>query len=165
MDLIPWRWKRKEKETPREEEHKGNEMTRFRSEMDQLFERFFGDPWESLGRPFGGLEEWNPSLDVKETENTIEVRAEVPGVMPEDLNVTLVDNVLTVEGVKSGETERKAGEAVFRECSYGRFKRSIPLAAEVEAQKVEAEHKNGVVTIRMRKSRSTPAKRIPIKVG
>lgn len=164
MDLIPWRWKRK-KEESHEVERPKTELARLRSEMDRVFDLFWSAPWGALERPLSELDGWCPSLDVKETEKDVEVRAEIPGVNPKDINVTLVENVLTLEGVKRTESERKVEGSVMRECAYGRFRRSIPLRAEVEPEQVEAEHKNGVVTIRLRKARVTPAKRIPVKAG
>ena len=159
MNLVPW--KRKQKTESAEVE--SHPITQFRSEIDRLFDRFFQEPWGALGDPFPASGDLQPNVDVRETEKEILIHAEIPGVDPKDLEVSLSENVLTLQGEKRSCSEKKEGGAVIKECSYGSFHRAIPLAAEVDPEGVEAEHKNGVVTIKLAKSRVTPTKKISIK--
>ena len=117
--LIPWG------------EH--GELTRFRREMDRLFDRFCeGWPFKL---PAEGRE-WAPSVDMCETAKDVVVKAEIPGMHPKDIDVSVHGDVLTMRGERKREQEEK-GESFHRiERSYGVFSRSIRLPAEVDAGKV-----------------------------
>lgn len=119
-----------------------------RREIDSLFEDFFrGWPGE---RP--GSLEFAPPVDVKETENEIVVRAEVPGLDQKDLEVSLTGDQLVIEGEKKEEKEEKHETWHYREASFGSFRRVVPLPCEVDADKVKASYKNGVLTVTLPKS-------------
>jgi HSP20 family protein len=161
MSLIPW--KNKQGSGRRHELAPRPARDEFRTEMDRLFERFFQDPW---GAPLAGSAlrgEWDPTVDVTENEKEISIRAEVPGVEPKDIKVTLAANVLTLEGEKRQSSERKEKDYYQSECSYGSFLRRIPLAAPVDESKVSAEHSHGVLTIRLPKTRTAAARHIAVK--
>jgi HSP20 family protein len=145
LDLVPW--------------HR-RELDRFRGEMDRLFNRFF-----DLGLPELGLGEgeWMPSVDVSETGKEVIVNAEVPGMEPKDIDISLSGNMLTLKGERKREEEKK-GESFHRvERSYGAFTRTIQLPAEVDADKVDATYKDGVLKIRMPKTKEEPVKKIEVK--
>jgi len=159
MALIPWR--NKQKETSRGEL---SPLTALRSEMDRLFDAFFREPWGGIDWPFGAGRAWTPAVDVAETEDEVTVRAELPGMDPKELNISLTENQLVLAGEKKEWAERKAKDFYQAETRFGSFRRSIPLPAAVDAEKVEADYANGVVTIRLKKTRRTPPKRIEVKV-
>lgn len=119
--------------------------------MNRLFEElmpeFFGTASGLLSSDWA----FSPEVSVKEKKKEIEVRAEIPGVTEDDVDVHLEDNVLTLSGEKREETTKEEGGRHYSECRYGSFHRSIPLSAEVDAEKVEATFKNGVLTVRLPK--------------
>ncbi len=161
MSLIPWRQKR---EDGLEASGAGASLTRFRNEMDSLFERFFGDAWgtsmlESLPARMG----WGPRIDLAESENEITVKAELPGVEAGDVNVEVVGNVLSIRGEKKQEKEEKRGSYHYVERQYGSFNRSVQLPTTVDQDKVAASFKNGVLTITMPRRPDAKAKRIAVK--
>jgi HSP20 family protein len=138
-------------------------VSRFRAELDRLFERFFRDPWSvfdetSLTSSFG----WSPALDVIDGEKEVTVRAEIPGVDPKDVEVTVSGNLLTLAGEKKNVSEEKGKNWYRSECSYGSFRRTITLPEGVDSEKVQAEYSNGVLTVRVAKSRTAVPRKIAV---
>ena len=136
------------------------EMTRFRREMDRLFDRFFeGWPFKL---PAEGRE-WAPVVDVSETAKDVLVKAEIPGMDPKDIDVSVQGDVLTLRGERKKEQEEK-GENFHRvERRYGAFSRSIRLPAEVDVGKVNANYKDGVLKINLPKTKGAAVKKIEVK--
>jgi HSP20 family protein len=136
------------------------EMSTLRDEMDRLWDRFFGE-WPTL-EPV--RREWAPFLDVSETKNNIVVRAEVPGLEPKDIDISLIGGVLTIKGEKKQEKEEKDENYHRIERNYGTFTRSVRVPQEVQSDKIEATYKNGVLKITLPKSEEAKKKEIKIKV-
>lgn len=159
MSMVPWRRKQREPDTWRHE----SPLAAFREEMYRLFDRFWREPFgdiEPFGSWFGG---WGPALDVSETAEEICVRAELPGVAADDLEISVSGDVLTLRGEKKQETEEK-GRGYHRvERRFGDFQRSVPLPASVDRDKVEAAYRDGVLTIRLPKKETAKPKRIEVK--
>jgi HSP20 family protein len=163
-DLIPW--SRAENKTPALYRDTDPFMTLHR-EVNRLFDDVFrGFDQFGMGR-FPSLASsrgsWGwPNVEFSETDKEIRVTAELPGIDENDVEVTLDDDVLTLRGEKRAENEDK--DRQFSERFYGHFERRIPLDAEVQADKVEARFKNGVLTITMPKTEraQSKAKRIAI---
>lgn len=137
--------------------------------FDRIFDEFFNE-FQNFGlRPFSGFEPalgaFSPSIDVGETDAEIKVVAELPGLDEKDVEVSLVNNVLTISGEKKSENENKGDNYTHVERSYGAFKRSFRLPAEVEADQVDATYKNGVLTITLPKSAVALAKKIEVKAS
>jgi HSP20 family protein len=123
----------------------------FRREMDQLFDEFL-TPFGGRGAVArGGRTAW-PSIDVEETETAYTVAAELPGVDPKDVDLNLRDNILTISGEKTQEQKSEEGGRSWTERSYGRFERSIPFEAEIDADRIEAGYRNGVLTVTLPKN-------------
>ncbi len=162
MNLIPWKSKREERGLARPE----FSMSRLRSEMDRLFDRFMGEP---LGFPWSDdvntALAWGPQIDLSETEKDVTVRAELAGVDPKDVEINVAGNVLTLRGEKRQEHEEKKRDYHYVERQYGSFHRSIPLPSYVNADQVEANFRNGVLTVTLAKRPEAQAKRIEIKQG
>jgi HSP20 family protein len=131
----------------------------FKREMDRLFDRFFEAPWAE----FPALGEWTPALDVTEGKETITVKAELPGVDPNEIAVTLDGNVLTIKGEKEEKKEEKDERRHHVERSWGAFMRSVKLPAPVDGSKVTATFKNGVVNITLPKAPGAKGTTIPVK--
>jgi HSP20 family protein len=129
-----------------------------REEMEEMITRAFGDE--------GGLlsgERMVPSLDLSETDGSLEVRMDVPGVDPKDLDIQVNGNLLTICGQRKEEHEEK-GKTFHRvERRTGSFSRSVTLPAAVEEEGVEAQYKNGILTVTLPKTDTAKGKRIPIK--
>jgi HSP20 family protein len=124
----------------------------FRREMDRLFDDFFA-PAER--RSFSGGAEMEgawPSLDVEETDKAYIVHAEVPGMEQKDIELNLADNRLTISGERRSERKDDERGRAYAERFYGRFRRTIPFPTEVDADKVEATFRNGVLTVTLPKN-------------
>jgi HSP20 family protein len=136
------------------------ELGSLRREMDRLWDSFFGE------RPLTRVweREWLPSLDVSETKDDFVVKAEVPGIDAENIDISLTGDVLTIKGEKKHEKEEKEEDYHLVERNYGAFSRSVRLPAEVEPAKIKASYKNGILKVTLPKSEKVKAKKVKIKV-
>lgn len=138
------------------------DIEKTRSEMDRLWDTFL------FGRPnTSGLaeeDEWQPAIDVAETESELVINVEIPGMDPEDIDVSLSEGTLFIKGEKKPKAEEKEADYHLIERSYGTFIRSIPLPAEVQSDKISASYKNGILKITLPKSEETQKKEINIKI-
>lgn len=131
-----------------------------RSERD-FFDRFFAD----FALPSIAFEdtEWMPAFDVSETDKELIVKGEVPGMDKKDINITVSDGMLTIRGEKKHEKKEENEQYHRVERRYGAFSRTMRLPHEVEADKVDATYKEGVLSIRLPKSEAVEPKKIEIK--
>ena len=136
-------------------------LTAIKKEMDRLFDRFVDLEFPDLP----GLGEWNPTLDISETRDALVVKAEIPGIEPKDIQVSLQEQVLTITGEKKQEKEEKDEHYYRRERAYGAFARSVRLPALVDEGKVSATFKNGLLTITLPKTAAAKGTTIPIKAA
>ena len=118
------------------------------SEMNRMFDDMFG----SLTRRPEGLRaqqitEWAPAIDVVTKDGDLVVRAELPGVKQEDVDITLQNNVLTLSGERKAEQEEERGGYYVRERRYGSFSRSLTLPEGVDESKINARYENGVLEV------------------
>jgi HSP20 family protein len=166
-DLIPW--KKDGTTLPVHRKRSEDMLLDLRSQLNRLFDEFLERPF-GLSPFFEGyrfLGDFVPRLDVSETDKEITISAELPGMEPEDIDISLEQNMLTISGEKQAEEEEK-GKRFYRvERSYGSFYRSIPLPAEVDENKIEATFKHGVLKIRMPKTveAQMKSKRITVKTN
>ena len=123
-------------------------ITGLKQDIDRVFDRFFESRWEELP----ALGDWMPKVDVSETKDSVVVKAEIPGIEAKDIQVSPQENVLTITGEKKQEKEEKDERHHRVERSYGSFTRSMRLPAGVEAGKVNAAFKNGVLTVTLPKN-------------
>lgn len=164
-DLIPW--KRKESSVPVHREEEENALLDLQSQMNRMFDEFFERPF-GLSSFFGGQglsRMFDPQLDVTETDKAVTISAELPGLEPEDINISLDRDVLTISGEKRAENEEKGARYYRVERSYGSFYRSIPLPSEVEEEKINATFKRGVLKVDLPKTQKAreKSKRISVK--
>ncbi len=139
-----------------------------RNRLDRMFEPFFGDPWSEGLMPivFGnGARDlaFVPSVEVKETDSEIVVRAELPGVDAKDVEVELLDGLLVLSGKKEERREEKEGESTHSEFRCGSFRREVALPAEVETDAVKATCERGILTVEMKKSKASKARKINVE--
>jgi HSP20 family protein len=137
------------------------DLVSLRDAMDRLFEDSFVSPrnWPTMA----GLVE--PSLDVYETGNDVVVKVALPGMKPEDVDITLTGDVLTISGETTEETENKEKNYIRRERHFGSFTRSITLPEGLQADKAEAKFENGVLTLTIPKSEAVKPKKIQVKAS
>ena len=132
----------------------------FRSVFDDLFERF-GD--EFVLPQVWAERTFVPAIDVSEDDESLTLTAEVPGMKKEDIEVTVDNGVLSLRGEKKEEVT-KEGKGYHRvERCYGQFERQVRLPGYVDAERVEATYKDGVLTVRVPKAETAKAKAVQIK--
>jgi HSP20 family protein len=107
-------------------------------------------------------EEGQLSIDVYETEKNIVVKSTIAGVKPNDLDITIDNDMLTIRGHRHDEAEKENRSYLYRECYWGSFSRTVILPVEVDSKKIDASLENGVLTIVLKKIKK--AKRVGIKI-
>jgi len=152
MNLIPW-GKRSDKAVV------GHPINNLRQEMDRLFEDFLGD-WPLLRS--GGEPTFAPRLNVAESDTEFTVTTELPGMTEKDVEVSLSEGRLSISGEKKTEKEEKEKSYHLVERSYGKFSRLLDLGASVDAAKVAAVFKDGVLTVTVPKTEAAKPKKIDI---
>ena len=133
--------------------------------LSQLFQSFggvFDSPLEaSLEAQFPGG--WLPAVDVVAGKDTVTVKAELPGMKKEDIDISLQEGVLNLSGERKGGREEKSGGVARLERWFGRFERSISLPYPVETKNIKAAYTNGVLTIEMAKAEEAKPKQIKME--
>lgn len=122
------------------------------------FFRNFLEPWEM---PRWGAERW-PSLDISDVDNQFVVNAEVPGCKPEDIDISVTGNLLSITGEKKEEHEEEQKGRYHTERTYGSFRRDLTLPADVDPDKIEAKCKNGVLSLKMPKAEESKSKKVKV---
>jgi len=150
MALIPWR--RRERGGLLDLQDRINTM------FDDLFRGASVLPWteEQL--------EWLPALNISETDDDVRVTAELPGVDPGNVDISLTEDMLTVRGEKKEEQEEKKRDYHRIERCYGSFTRTVSLPSAVDVDKVEATFKDGVLTIDMLKREEAKTRKVKVEV-
>ena len=137
-----------------------SDLNTLRKELDRLFDRIWEGGVPESTMPLG---EWVPSVDLSELPDAVIVKAEVPGIDPKDIHVTLNEQLLTISGEKKFEKETRE-EKVYRvERSSGTFSRSIPIPVAVDPSKVTALFRHGLLTVTMPKTDAARGTMIPIR--
>lgn len=129
----------------------------FRVEMEDIFQKFFGD-----GELVPAAKAWTPRVDVEETDKEIVVKADLPGVDPKNVEISVENGVLTVRGERKEEKEDKKKNYHRVERFAGSFYRSVPLPPAADADKVTATSANGVVTVAIPKRAEAMPKKIAV---
>jgi HSP20 family protein len=138
------------------------DLTSIQDEMNQMFDRVFGRRSSGAGRE-GGAVNWAPAVDIAERKDAYVVTAEVPGVKPEELEVTLEDGMLTIQGERRMEEETSDRQYHRVERRYGAFRRSITLPSQVQADAIEASYSDGVLQVVVPKAESAKPKKIDVR--
>jgi HSP20 family protein len=132
-------------------------LTDLREEIDRFFESPVSRATDLL--------RWAPAFDVYEEKENYVVKAELPGLKKEDINVSLHDGNLIISGERKSETPGEGTEVHRAERYFGRFQRSVTLPATVNAAQVKAEYKDGILTVTLPKSEEAKPRQIEVKVG
>jgi HSP20 family protein len=152
FDVLPWQ---------RKKENRRKELQR---NIDNMYEQFFGSNFLPSKYLFGDGT-WDPKLDISDGRKDITIKAEIPGIEAKDFDVSIDGRLLTIKGEKKQEQKEKDETDYRVERSYGYFKRTIELPAEVDPNKVDASYKRGILKIKLRKSKESKTKRIKITTG
>ena len=132
-----------------------------RDELDRLFEGSFED---LAGAP-RLLGVWNPAVDLFEDKDNVIVKAELPGLKREDIEVSLLDGALNISGERKSEEKVEDTEARRTERFVGRFQRTITLPSSVKADKVNAQYKDGVLTVTLPKAEEAKTRQIQVSAN
>ncbi len=148
MAMVPWRRRNQD------------ELATLRGGMDDWFESFF----RGLDRPLGllGQRAW-PAIDIAERDDTVLVQAEVPGLKPEEIEISVYGNTLTISGERK-ESKEDEGDGFYHvESTYGSFRREVVLPTDVDESKIEATCKDGVLSITLPKAEKSKAVKVKVK--
>lgn len=133
-------------------------LVNLRKNMDAMFEHF-ARPWPSADHPWFGRQSddstWSdafPSVDVMEKKKELVIKAELPGLKEEDVNVEVADNLITLRGEKTAERTEEDDAFYLSERRYGSFRRSFMLPDNIKTDKISAKFRNGVLTVRLPKN-------------
>jgi HSP20 family protein len=132
---------------------------RFNQLFDDTFARAFGDQQEVSPRA------WTPPVDTYETSDSLVLKAELPGINPEDVEICVEDSTLYLKGERKFEKEVKEENLYRVERSYGTFTRSFSVPNTIDADKVKAEYENGILTLTMPKREEAKPRTIKINVS
>ena len=131
-----------------------------RSEMDRVFDDFFG---LMPARREGSATMWSPSVDISETADNFVVRAELPGMKKDDIELEVENNVLSIRGERKFEKTDEGENYHFMERSYGSFYRSFTLPKNVDSETIGAEYKDGMLIVTIPKKEEVKPKKVEIK--
>ena len=136
-------------------------LRRLNSILDDAF-----SSWPFQSQENGSLtSSWIPACDVFEDQDAVKIVAEVPGVRPEDVKISLENNLLTIRGEKRQQAEEKTERVHRYERSYGSFERAFSLPTTVDPEKIAASYTNGILTVTIPKAERARPREIPVKVG
>ncbi len=130
------------------------------AQLDRLFTDFFGRAMQEQN-----LSTWAPAVDIYEGENELVVKADLPDVKPEDLDIRVENNILTIRGERKFEKKAEEKNCLRVERAYGSFARSFSLANTVNTEAIKADYKDGVLTLNVPKREEAKPKQIKVNVA
>lgn len=144
-----------------------SDLPNLHGSFDQLFNETFGRMQPGLGESFDHVNHaaWAPAVDTLETDDALLLRADVPGVTPEDVDIEVHDNVLTLSGERKVETDVKEENFHRVERNFGSFRRRFTLPRTVDAEKIEASYHAGVLEIKLPKRPEAKPRQIKVAVN
>ena len=128
-------------------------------QFNRLFNESFDRSWDEAS-----LTTWAPAVDIFETEQELVVKADLPDIKPEELDIRVENNILTIRGERKFEKKVEEKNYLRVERSYGSFSRSFSLANTVKTEAIKAEYKNGVLTLTVPKREEAKPKQIKVSV-
>lgn len=133
-----------------------------RRDMNRMFDEFFrGDI--SVDESFFNRD-WSPAVDIAENNNEYIIKAELPGLQKEEVKISIENNILTIRGERKNEQEKKETNYHRIERSYGMFERSFAVPGTVKTSEIDAQFKDGILTLTLPKAEETKPKMIDVKV-
>lgn len=128
-------------------------------EIDRIFDEFANN----LGSR--GLSDFTPKMDARETDTSVELSVELPGIEEKNVDVSVSGNMLTIKGEKKSEVSEEKGDTQYSERRYGAFRRTLELPSGVDASKIQAKLANGVLTVSVPKPAVAESKKIAVKAA
>ncbi len=138
-----------------------DDLLSLREAMNRLFEESFFRARSGLPTPFEGA----PALDVYETGDAVVVEAALPGVKPDEIDVTITGDVLTIKGETKEDTKVEKENYIRRERRYGSFCRTVRLPGDLDTDNATAEYKDGILKLTVPKKEEAKTKVIEVKAG
>jgi HSP20 family protein len=136
------------------------ELARMERDMEEMFGRLPAWPWGDRERS------WAPEVDMLDQKDEIVLRADLPGLEEKDIDVTVHDGSVTIRGERREETEeKKKDEYYYCERKYGAFSRTLPLPTGIDADKVKATFKRGVLEVHLPKAKEARGRKIEVKAA
>ncbi len=136
------------------------DLGQLRREFDEVFERVLGH--RAFDRE--SMRAATPAIESYVDKDTLVVRADLPGIDPKDVEVSVVGNNLVIRGQRESKKEEKGRDYYHREISYGSFERSIPLPEGVKADQIKASYKNGVLELSAPLPKEAAARKVPVAI-
>jgi HSP20 family protein len=133
------------------------------SSIQDQINRLFNEAFDRSADE-GSLTPWSPSVDIYETEQNLVVKADLPEIKPEELDIRVENNILTIRGERQFEKKVNESNYLRVERAYGSFSRSFALANTVNSEAIQAEYKNGVLTLTIPKREEAKPKQIKVRV-
>ena len=141
-------------------EWKNQEISKLRRDIDRLFYRL----WDDFSVPLMSTPaKGTPFIDIKETEDNLIINAEIPGIEPEDLEISVTEDILTIKGEMKSEISEDKGNYRRMERRYGNFSRTLQLPCKVKTQDVNARYKKGILHIALPKCKPEPPRQVKIR--
>jgi HSP20 family protein len=153
MAIIPWQ--------SRKSSSDDSSLTNLRTEMNRVLDNFFREPFGAMTESLG----WGPvgpSIDVSESDAEITLHAELPGVDPKDLDITVTADRVTVSGEKKETLEKSEKSYHQKEIRTGKFTRTLALPSSVDPDHVSAEYKNGILSVRLKKNPMAAGRKVAV---
>jgi len=135
-----------------------NRLATLRDEMDRLFGL-------TTPRDFNLFNGWSPALDIYQDKDDVVVKVELPGIKKEEISISMHEGMLSISGERKIEGKAAEGDTFRRERFYGKFHRTMALPAAVDANKVKAAYKDGVLTVTLPKAEEAKPKQIEVTVS
>ena len=137
------------------------EIESLQKEMNRLFEQFTSPRREHLFD-----DSFKPAVEVKENDDSIDLRVELPGLAPEDIDIQVSTDAVSITGERKTESKTEDNNGLARsEFHYGRFQRVVPLPAQVQNNSVEADYKDGILQLHLPKDESEQRKVVKVPIG
>lgn len=133
---------------------------RFQEQMKQVFDRFLGD--DETDQSNVVTSQWTPRVDIKEEEKRFVILADIPGVDPKDIEISMDKGILSIRGERKSGNSEQTGKLTRNECSYGAFYRRFALPDSADGDGISANGKHGVLEISIPKKPETTPRRINI---
>lgn len=133
-------------------------------ELEKGLGRFFDTSYELLPERISKEATWSPSMDISEDKNQVTIKADLPGVKQSDIDISVDNNIITIKGERRHEEEHKEKKYHSVERFYGSFMRSMALPAYVEADKIKASYKEGVLEIHIPKKEGAKSRQIKVEL-
>lgn len=141
-----------------------HEMEAMQRRMEDMFDRFSGffGPWERE-RPVWDAEKWVPAIESHMSNGEIVIKADLPGIDPKEVSISVTGNQLKIEGERKQEEKKEDKDYLYQEVSYGKFSRTMTLPDGVDAEQVKANYKDGVLHITMPAPKQMTSKKVEIE--